>query len=169
MGHFRNYLQNGALFNRSISWTLGRRLLFNLLIIFNLQIQRFPNDKRDGEFHRFLEVSTVTWHGTLYWKQKKGGVKKTGHLAPGVGWFMGRFEHGAVIDLDFTLNKIETVQILKTSRDYVPATGELVASSYKLKIWYLWLVYYFSFFFSFWSRNKLFFSSLSFENYNYIN
>lgn len=82
---------------------------------------------------------------------------------------MGRFEHGAVIDLDFTLNKIDTVQILKTPRDYVPATGELVASSYKLKIWCLGLVYYFSFFFSFWSRNKLFFSSLSFENYNYIN
>lgn len=80
-------------------------------------------------------------------KAKEGWEKKTGHLAPGVGWFMGRFEHGAVIDLDFTLNKIETVQILKTSRDYVPATGELVASSYKLKIWCLGLVYYFSFFF----------------------
>lgn len=45
-------------------------------------------------------------------KAKEGWEKKTGHLAPGVGWFMGRFEHGAVIDLDFTLNKIETVQIL---------------------------------------------------------
>nr|AAN62345.1 hypothetical protein [Citrus trifoliata] len=43
-------------------------------------------------------------------KAKEGWEKKTGHLAPGVGWFMGRFEHGAVIDLDFTLNKIETLQ-----------------------------------------------------------
>lgn len=39
-------------------------------------------------------------------KAKEGWEKKNrtlGGLAPGVGWFMGRFEHGAVIDLDFTL------------------------------------------------------------------